>query len=206
LQAGGFAQADRLRLKSVGQRSAFTPHLPTRRAAVKFEDSHLSTALANRKTTIVMRWFERMLQTYPEATTGFLSQERDPFRNPIGHTLREGLSALFDGLIQPAAMTSLAPVLDNIIRVRAVQDFTAGQAVSFPFLLKQIIRTEFVPEALHYSEELVALEAKIDEMALLAFDLYVKCREQVFEIKANETKRRAFILERMHQRDSRTNR
>jgi hypothetical protein len=102
-------------------------------------------------------------------------------------------------------MASLAPVLDNIVRIRAIQDFTASQAVSFPFLLKQIIRAEFEPDALPYSEELAALEARIDELALLAFDLYVKCREQVFEIKANEIKRRAFILERAHPRDSRTN-
>jgi hypothetical protein len=177
-----------------------------RRTAVKFEDSHLLAALANRRTAIVMRWFERMLQTYPEATTGFLSQERDPFRNPIGHALKEGLSTLFDGLIQSAAPASLAPVLDNIVRIRAVQDFTAGQAVSFPFQLKQIIRAELAPEALKYADELAALEARIDELVLLTFDLYVKCREQVFEVKANETKRRAFILERAHQRDSRINR
>jgi hypothetical protein len=169
---------------------------------VKFEDSPLLAELMNRRTAIVKRWFERMLQTYPESTTGFLSQERDPFRNPIGHTLKEGLAAMFDGLIQPADMASLAPVLDSIVRIRAVQDFTAGQAVSFPFMLKQIIRAEFAPDILRYSDELAALEARIDELALIAFDLYVKCREQVFEIKANETKRRTYILERAFQRDS----
>jgi hypothetical protein len=176
-----------------------------RRAALKFEDSSLSEALANRRDAIVKRWLERMLQTYPESTTGFLARERDPFRNPIGHTLKEGLAALFDGLIQPTDAASLAPVLDSIVRIRAVQDFTASQAVSFPFLLKQIIRAEFAPDALRYSDELAALEARIDELALIGFDLYVKCREQVFEIKANEAKRRTYILERAFQRDSQIN-
>jgi hypothetical protein len=173
---------------------------------VKFKELPLSAALANRRTAIITRWFERMLQMYPEATTGFLSQETDPFRNPLGQTLKEGLSALFDGLIQPVTVSSLAPVLDSIVRIRAVQDFTASQAVSFPFMLKQIIRMEFAHDALCYSDELAALEARIDELALLTFDLYMKCRERIFEIKANETKRGTFILERAHQKGIQVNR
>jgi hypothetical protein len=35
-------------------------------------------------------------------------------------------------------------------------------------------------------------------MALLAFDLFMKCREQIYEIKTSEAKRRLFMLERMH--------
>ena len=35
-------------------------------------------------------------------------------------------------------------------------------------------------------------------MALLAFDLFMKCRERIYEIRANEAKRRIFVLERMH--------
>jgi hypothetical protein len=160
-----------------------------------------SAALANHRSAVVKKWFERLLQTYPESTTRFLSQEKDSFRNPVGHTLHEGLSALFDGLIQPTDMASLTPVLDSIVRIRAVQDFTAGQALAFPFLLKQIIRAEFTADALRYSDELVAMEARIDELALLAFELFVKCREQVYGIKANEIKRRSFILERVHQKE-----
>jgi hypothetical protein len=160
----------------------------------------LSTALAVHKDAIVKRWFERVLQTYPESTKKFLSEERDPFHNPVGHTLQEGLSGLFSGLIQSTDLASLTPVLDGIVRIRAVQDFTAGKAIAFLFLLKQIIRTEFAADVPRYSDELVALEARIDELALLAFDLFMRCREQVYEIKVNEIKRRSFILERAHQK------
>jgi hypothetical protein len=161
----------------------------------------LSEALADHRGAIVKLWFERVLQAYPESTTKFLSKEKDPFRNPVGHTLRKGLSDLFDGLTQAVDIESLAPVLDGIVRIRAVQDFAAGQALAFPFLLKQILRTEFAADITRYSEELAALEAKIDQLALLAFELFVKCREQVYEIKVNEIKRRAFILERARQKE-----
>ena len=168
---------------------------------VTTESTPLAAILKNRRSAIVDKWLERLIGTYPESTTRFLSQEKDPFQNPVGHNLKEGLSNLFDGLIQPGEVASLASVLDGIVRIRAVQDFTAGQALVFPFLLKQIIRTEFSADIQRYSNELSALEARIDELALLAFDLFVKCREQVYELKVNEIKRRSFILERAHRKE-----
>ena len=168
---------------------------------MNLESMPLSAALAHRKSAVVKRWFDRMLQMYPESTTGFLAHEKDPFRNPIGHTLKESLSTLFDGLIRPGDVAALAPALEDIVRIRAVQDFTAGQAVAFPFLLKQILRTEFTADASRYPDEFAALESRIDELALLAFDLYMKCRERVFEIRANEAKRNSFILERAQQKE-----
>ena len=160
------------------------------------ENVPLSKALADRRSAVVNRWFERLLGTYPSSTNKFLSQEKDPFHNPVGHTLRQCLSDLFDGLLQSSDVASLAPVLDGIVRIRAVQDCSAGTALAFPFLLKQIVRSEFQADASGYSIELSALEARIDELALLAFELFVKCREQVYELKVNEIRRRSFVLER----------
>jgi len=33
---------------------------------------------------------------------------------------------------------------------------------------------------------LLELEQKIDDMSLLAFDIYMKCREKLYELKATE--------------------
>ena len=161
----------------------------------------LSAALMNHRGRIVQKWFERLLQTYPESTTLFLSQEKDPFRNPVGNTLQDGLSALFDGIAQSVDIQSLSPVVDSIVRMRAVQDFTAAQAVTFPFLLKPIIRAALAADVPRYFDELAALETRVDELALLAFELFAKCREQIYEIKVNEIKRRAFILEKFNQKE-----
>ena len=161
----------------------------------------LPEALRERRNAIVNKWLERLLETYPESTTRFLLKEKDPFQNPVGHNLKDGLSDLFEGLVQSAEIASLAPVLDGIVRIRAVQDFNAGQALAFPFLLKQIIRMEFAADIQRFSREISALEARIDELALLAFDLFVKCREQVYELKVNEIKRRSFMLERAQHKE-----
>jgi hypothetical protein len=162
------------------------------------EGMRLSEALQDRRSAIIGMWFERLLGSYPKSTTKYLLQEKDPFQNPVGHNLKEGLSNLFDGLVQSVDIASLTPTLDAIVKIRAVQDFSASQAVAFPFLLKQIIRKEFEADIQRYSVELSDLEARIDELALLAFDLFAKCREQVHELKVNEIKRRSFILERAH--------
>ncbi len=160
----------------------------------------LLEALAAKKGAIVREWLMRTLQTYPEHTSRFLLQEKDPFGNPVGHTLKEAFPALLDQLIGGMDATTITAVLDGIVRIRAVQDFTAGQAVGFLFLLKKVVREALQDELQRRpdGDGLAALEGRIDEMALLAFDLFMKCRERIYEIKANEAKRRIYVLERMH--------
>ena len=91
-----------------------------RRNAVAFKGLPLAASLADQRDNLIKKWIDGILQTYPGSMTKFLSQEKDPFRNPIGHTLKESLTAIFDGLIQSPDTASLVPMLDNIVRMRAV--------------------------------------------------------------------------------------
>ena len=162
----------------------------------------LLEALAAKKGAILDAWLARTLASYPEHTSRFLSREKDPFKNPVGRTLAEAFSALFDRFVEGADGALLSPLLDPIVRIRAVQDFSAGQAVAFVFLLKPVVRETLKPERQHdpSGEDLAAVEARIDEMALCAFDLFMQCREQLHQIKANEAKRRLFVLERIREK------
>jgi hypothetical protein len=132
---------------------------------------------------ILEQWIARTIQSYSPASVPFLSREDDPFRNPVGHTLRESLTALFEQLRGNMETYHIAPALDAIIRIRAVQDLTASQAVGFVFLLKPIVR-ELAPEP-----DQVALNDRIDQLALMAFDNYMHCREQLAEIRLSESRR-----------------
>jgi hypothetical protein len=82
--------------------------------------------------------------------------------------------------------------LDEIIRIRALQNFTPSQALAFIFLLKIVIREELAEEIRkeNLAAELLDLESRIDGLALLGFDVYTKRREKIYEIKADEAKRR----------------
>ena len=68
--------------------------------------------------------------------------------------------------------------------------------MSFLFLLKDVIRDSLEKEIREDSvmKELVELESRIDRLALLSFDIYMKCRERIYEIKADEVKRLTFRL------------
>ena len=151
--------------------------------------------LTGRKDALVRKWLERTLRTYPESTIRFLSQEKDTFRNPVGQTLKEGLSALLDGLIHETDAGGMSAILDGIVRMRAVQDFSASQAVGFIFLLKQVIREETKTDAALYANEVAVLEARIDEMALLAFDIFMKVRQQICDMRVKEVRHMMSLLE-----------
>jgi hypothetical protein len=87
--------------------------------------------------------------------------------------------------------------LDSIIRIRAIQDFTPSEAVAFIFHLKKVIRQELGGEVLKQpgmSDELSTFDTAIDDLALYAFDLYMRCREKIYDLKAQESKNATFRL------------
>ena len=152
--------------------------------------------LKQKRTAVGKRWVDLTLQSYPADTQRFLKKQRDPFANPVGTTISKEIEHVFDELLQGAQPEKVTPFLDRIVRIRAVQDFSPSQAVVFIFLLKKVIRTELAKEILEYglSEDLVELEARIDDLALLTFDLYIKCREKLYEIKAKQASRQVSRL------------
>ncbi len=164
----------------------------------------LEEFLAEKKSDILTRWFDTTLATYPADTSNFLRKLKDRFTNPVGHTIVEGLEDIFNEILGEVDSERVTPFLDNIIRVRAVQDFTASQAVSFIFDLKRVIREVLEKEKkgeVAY-DELLRIDAKIDTLALLSFDIFMKCREKLYDIKANELRNMTFrLLQRVNKSD-----
>ena len=90
--------------------------------------------------------------------------------------------------------------MDKILRIRAVQDITAAEAVGFVFFLKKAVRETLAKEIRQQqlAEELAEFETRVDSMALVAFDVFMRCREQLYEMKANEIRNRTGrMLERV---------
>ncbi len=154
---------------------------------------------AAQREAVVQKWLAHALSTYPGQTSRFLLDTRDPFRNPVGRALKEGLPALFDQLAGEFDHEQIQPALDGIVRIRAVQDFSASQAVGFIFHLKEITREELGPDAPGFG----ALLGRIDQLALLAFDNYMKCREKTWDIQVREAKRSVYVLEQVASRKAR---
>ena len=155
----------------------------------------LEKFLSERRADILKKWFDLVIETYPADTATFLRNQKNPFTNPVGHTIYQGIETILDALISPAS-EGLSEFLDNIIRVRAVQNFSPSQAISFIFSLKKVVLEELRRsfQGIPPYEEVLALEARIDALALSSFDLFMKCREKLYDIKANELRNMTFRL------------
>ncbi|HGY12475.1 MAG: hypothetical protein DRH24_00565 [Deltaproteobacteria bacterium] len=148
----------------------------------------LNNLLAQRKTAIIKNWFTLAVETYPPDTASFLKRQKDPFANPVGRTVSLGLEALFNELLKEMDYEIITSFLDPIVRIRAIQNFSPSQAVSFIFLLKKAIRENIKKEALEEQlfNELLLFESKIDQLVMIAFNLYMQCKEKIYDLKANE--------------------
>ena len=164
----------------------------------------LEKFLSEKKPEILKRWFDTILDTYPAETSNYLKKQKNRFANPVGSTIFQGIEQIFNELLGEVNTERVSPFLDNIIRVRAVQDFTASQAVSFIFSLKTIIREEMersTKDPLSWQEVLV-IDARVDKLALLSFDIFMSCREKLYDIKANELRNMTFrLIERANRLD-----
>ena len=154
----------------------------------------LDKILERKQSVLEKKWFELTAQTYAPDTAEFLKSNTDPFANPVGGTMLSGLKVLLDQLIHGMDPETITSQLDPIIRIRAVQNFTPSQATAFILSLKKILRENLAKELRdsRIASEFVIVESKIDQLCLMAFDIYMQCREKIFQISANETKNRTF--------------
>ncbi|MDI6853700.1 MAG: RsbRD N-terminal domain-containing protein [Deltaproteobacteria bacterium] len=152
----------------------------------------LTQLLTQKKSAIFERWLDMIFSTYPPETSAFLKKEKDRFNNPMAYRIYEGAKGLVNGLVLGATAEEVSGYLDEIIRIKAMQDVAPSQALAFIFFLKTAVREELHPEIQSdaaLSAEVVELESQIDGIALLGFDVYQKRREKLCEIRVDEVKR-----------------
>ncbi len=150
--------------------------------------------LKSKKKDILQQWFEATINTYPEETAKILNKSKNKFDNPVGVATHESLESVINMLFQNMVQADdenfneelIEQALDSVIRIRAVQNFSASKAVGFVFELKDIVKKSA-------GEEIGALfDRKIDQIALAAFNRFLKCRESIFLLKALEAKKRTY--------------
>jgi hypothetical protein len=153
-------------------------------------DMKLEDLLSKKRSNIVKKWHEVIVGSYPSGTQRFFRKEKDQFANPVGYIIDKEIGVLYDEIIKEGDSDKITSCLDSIIRIRAVQDFKPSQAVSFVLQLKDVIRKAVQGETPlnGLAGELQALDNRIDEIALLAFDIYSQRRQKIYEIRVNEVK------------------
>ena len=144
----------------------------------------LKQILEKNRGSFIKKWFQATINTYPAQTAKILGKDSNRFDNPIGAVTHETLEDVFDFISRDVDPETLEKKLDPIIRIRAVQAFSAAEAVSFVFALKKIGEETLDDTVIREFDKLV------DKIALAAFNRFMKCREDIFLLKATESKRR----------------
>jgi hypothetical protein len=153
------------------------------------KEMDLKGLLEQKKSGILQRWVDLTLETYPPEAQDFLRKQEDPFANPVGSTIRGGLEEIYRELLL-GADSQIGPLLEGIVKIRAIQNFSPSVAIAFLPFLKQVIKEGLRKEIQENRlfGELWELEARIDKLTLQAFDLYMGCREKIYQIRIKELK------------------
>ncbi len=153
----------------------------------------ITNHLIARRSEILDRWFALILDSYPEQSSKFMREEKDRFLNPVGFAIRHDIEAIFDLLVQQQLDLRAIQFPEDMIKIRALQNFQPSQAVSFVFLLKRILPEPGGGDL--DTGEREAIDSRIDQLALMAFDVYMNCRESIFQIRVGEIQKKRLGLE-----------
>ncbi len=158
----------------------------------------LQLIFEQRRAEIFEKWHAMLVDSYPKETGRFLRREKDAFANPVGARFETALEKVLYGFIDDKSQDSWKDSLDEILRVRAVQDFSPSDALRFIMGLKDVLRMTAAKSGKNVSpEELRAFEDRVDRMLLAAFDIYSRCRQDLYEIRVKEISRQVERLLRM---------
>jgi hypothetical protein len=146
----------------------------------------LDEAFRNYREKIVNQWVDYALSTYKDSK--FFLKEKDKFSNPVGGNVRESFDKLYVLLTKNKDPQELVAPLEQFIRIRSVQDFTASQAVSPLHAIKHITRgvLEKDKDRKYLVNELYDFEFAVDMAVLAAFDLYMINRERLANVRIEE--------------------
>ncbi|OIP44029.1 MAG: hypothetical protein COZ12_09685 [Deltaproteobacteria bacterium CG_4_10_14_3_um_filter_60_8] len=151
--------------------------------------------LVEKEGGILEAWVDQVLGQYSAAAVPFFKNGKDRFANPLGHTLRQGLGDLFTAVHAGGDVQAMTVALERILLLRAVEELAPSQALAFVFGLKQAVQAQLKGvEVVDLVTAWPGFEQHVESLALLAFDLYMACRERLYQTRINELKSGRYIL------------
>jgi hypothetical protein len=100
---------------------------------------------------------------------------------PFEHSVRSDLTKIIELIFSSDPLDGSTVVPDALVRFRAVQEISAAEAVSYVFVLKDLIRERFGGSSAYQ-----ALEPRLDFLALHTFNAYAQCREDLYRMRIRE--------------------
>jgi len=152
---------------------------------------NLKSILIAKKEALLSRWLREIFNPCGLGGNKLAPAGGDRFTDPVGHTISNNAAHLLDALIKGDDTEASRGCLENIIRIRAVQDLTQSQAVGFMAGLKPIIRSQVIAETKKYGlmKELSELENRIDCLGHIADESYINMKRKIRELAINQAKK-----------------
>ena len=152
----------------------------------------LQNLLIQNRDSLLQEWIDQTINTYEPEMVRFLKKEKNQFSNPVRNTIISSLEKIYDTIFTGDSVDEYNG-LEEIIKVRTVQDFSPSDALSFLFDLKKIIRSELqkCDQKVEAMDELYDIEERFDSLFKKAFNYYNDCRQKIQDIKMAEIKSRS---------------
>lgn len=138
---------------------------------------------------ILSRWQKAAMSPYEQSVLKGASGTQERFADPMSYLMLENTAKIWQWLLQTHEDLDPVQFLEEICRLKAVQEPRPSKALSFIFALKQIIREELGYPNENGAEMIKDLEQRIDELALVAFDIYAEYRAKIYQLKIAEFQR-----------------
>lgn len=155
--------------------------------------------ISARRDAAIQKWTEAVFAMYPFETTGFIRTQRDQFANPVGHATRAAGEQIYDAVTgRDVDMEKVHASVAALIRIRAVQDLKPEQAVGVLYLYKSVLRERSLrtcwPPGMSRGSWTWGIVW--DTLCLMAFNLYLADREQVYAERVAQQRREASQIRR----------
>ncbi len=143
-------------------------------------NASLQDLLRKRKSDLLNRWFQRILDEYAEETASFLKSRHDRFANPVAFALREAAEEIYQALVYDRDVDRRP--LEYAMKIRAVQESDSLSGIRFIHLLKETVR-ETLGDSIS-GKDFADFGSRIDEIAAMASEMFAGNRAKIAAISA----------------------
>lgn len=148
----------------------------------------LQELLIENKGEILDGWVDQVLATYPEDAARIFKKGKDKFANPVGQIVQQALWNIYVLLFEKDDPPKIVEPLEHLVQVRAVQTFSPSEAVGMAYILKKVVKAQCDKEKVDDQAGWFAFDEKVDILAYTLFDLFMQCRERLYQVRLAEIK------------------
>lgn len=149
------------------------------------------TECKKHKEKILSQWLADFLRHHSIDAIGVSRTVNDRFLNPVGHVIKNANIHLYDAILgNDIDAKEISSHMQELMRVQAVQQLSPAQALAPFTALKQHIYTltEHSLKDKTLFKQYLEIINRIDTLMLMAFDIYVQDKENLFQIRVKELK------------------